>query len=247
MLERVFSKRYLGNSKAFEKNVRRRLVGILRNYHGSPKLEEEDLLTEVGLVRASSEIFVCGSLQIRLKEKTADLAPFSFGVSLGTETIEAMEFLSCNCRRVISVENKAVFRELVRTGLDEKDLLICLGGFAGPVKRRFLSKVYKFLATDVEFYHWGDIDYGGMQIFCHLQHTCIPQLQPLLMDVGTYQSFGQLGEKYEGDYRSKLEALLDQQEFSCFHDVIKSMLKQGCTLEQEAVPVTAYFRQLPAT
>ena len=32
MLERIFSKRYLGNSKIFEQQVRRRLTGILRRY-----------------------------------------------------------------------------------------------------------------------------------------------------------------------------------------------------------------------
>ncbi|ADG81468.1 Wadjet anti-phage system protein JetD domain-containing protein [Thermincola potens] len=237
MLERVFSKRYLGSSKAFEQHVRRRLVGILRTYLGGAGMEEEDLLAEVGLVRAASEVLVCGPLKIRLKDRTADLAPFCYGTGLGTETIEAIEIVDCNCRRVISVENKAVFRDLVRAGTDDQTLLVCLGGFAGPVKRGFLTKLYGFLGNTVEYYHWGDIDYGGMQIFCHLRRACIPGLQPLLMDAATYEAFVHLGEKFEAVYRNRLEGLLKQEDFACFHDVINIMLEHGCTLEQEAVPV----------
>ncbi|GAB4258811.1 Wadjet anti-phage system protein JetD domain-containing protein [Thermincola ferriacetica] len=237
MLERVFSKRYLGSSKAFEQHVRRRLVGILRTYFGGAGMEEEDLLAEVGLVRAASEVLVCGPLKMRLKDRTADLAPFCYGTGLGTETIEAMEIVDCNCRRVISVENKAVFRELVRAGTDDQTLLVCLGGFAGPVKRGFLTKLYGFLGNTVEYYHWGDIDYGGMQIFCHLRRVCIPGLRPLLMDAATYGAFVHLGEKFEVAYRTRLEGLLGQEDFACFHDVINIMLEHGCTLEQEAVPV----------
>lgn len=246
MLERVFSTRFLGSSKAFEQHVRRRLVGILRNYLDGTGMEEEDLLTEVGLVRASSEILVCGPLKMRLKDRTADLAPFCYGAGLGTETIEAMEILDCNCRSVVSVENKAVFRELVRGRTDDKTLLICLGGFAGPVKRGFLTKLYGFLGKAVEYYHWGDIDYGGMQIFCHLRRACIPRLRPLLMDAETYQSFGHLGEKFAAVYRNRLEGLLNQEEFSCFHDVVNIMLELGYTLEQEAVPVARFMETLMA-
>lgn len=237
MLERVFSKRFLGNSKVFEQQVRRRLAGILRVYGGSEELEEGDLLTEVGLVRASSEIFVYGPLSIRLKDKLAEIAPFTYGVGFGTETLEAMEIVECKCNRVISVENKATFRELVRAGMPDTTLLLCLGGFCGPVKRRFLKKMHSFLNETVDYYHWGDIDYGGIQIFHHLRQTCLPGLQPLLMDIATYQSYASLGEEFDEGYRGKLQNLLSKEEFTGFHEVLLAMLRQGYTLEQEAVPV----------
>ena len=77
MLERIFSKHYLGHSKLFEQQVRARLVGILRRYAPLPELDEDDLLLlEAGLVRASGEVLLRGPLQIRVKEKLADIMPF---------------------------------------------------------------------------------------------------------------------------------------------------------------------------
>jgi len=219
-------------------------VGILRQYHGGAEMEEEEILAEVGLVRAASEVLVCGTLRIKLKGRMADLNPFCYGVSLGAETIDEMEIYQCACRRVISVENKAVFRDLVRTGKDDSTLLLCLGGFAGPVKRRFLNKLHGFLGDSVKYYHWGDLDFGGMQIFCHLRRTCLPGLQPLLMDVSTYESFARLAEPFDEQYGEKLRSLLSKEEFTCFHELINVMLKYGCVLEQEAIPVSELGQKL---
>lgn len=236
MLERIFSKRYLGNSKVFEQQVRRRIVGILRRYSQYSGLEEEDLLTEVGLVRAASEVLISGSLQLRLKEKILNLSPFCYGVGLGNETLTQAEIDKCDWNRVISVENKATFRELLRRGIQEDTLLICLGGFAGPIKRKFLTKIWDAGKESVLYYHWGDLDYGGMQIFNHLK-SCWPGLQPLLMNTETYLSYLALGEGYDSQYEEKLKRLLTLDEFNVFHEVLGLMLEKKKTLEQEAVPV----------
>ena len=244
MLERIFSKRYLGNSKIFEQQVRRRLTGILRRYGEEPTLEEEDLLAEVGLVRSSSELLICGPLQLTMQGKLADLTPFAFGIGLGAETLESSKISSCNCSTVVSVENKATFRELTRAGLPAGVLLICLGGFAGPVKRRFMGKLNRFLDGSVPCYHWGDLDYGGILIFQHLRRTCIPGLQPLLMETGIYRDFSHLGEDYDETYRVKLQTLLLDDTLGIFHELLGIMLQEGRTLEQEAVPVTRLWNRI---
>ncbi|MDR3585659.1 MAG: DUF2220 family protein [Desulfosporosinus sp.] len=236
MLERIFSKRYLGNSKLFERHVRHRLTGILHRYHKDSDLEEEALLAEVGLVRATSEVLIAGPVQLYLKGKTLDISPFCYGLGLGNETLSEAEVAPGRWLRIISVENKATFREFLRKGIDEYTLLICLGGFAGPIKRKFLAKLYQTREESVQYYHWGDLDYGGLQIFNHLR-TCWPSLQPMLMDLETYQSFLEFGEPFEDDYGGKLQRLLGREEFVCFHELISAMLKQKETLEQEAVPI----------
>lgn len=238
MLERIFSKHYLGHSKLFEQQVRARLVGILRRYAPLPELDEDDLLLlEAGLVRASGEVLLRGPLQIRVKEKLADIMPFAYGVALGAETLSELEIESCAASRLLSVENKATFRELVRAGLGESVLLICIGGFAGSAKRRLLQKLADHLGQNFAYLHWGDLDYGGLQIFQHLRQTCLPQLRPALMDADTYREFVSSGEPFDDSYRRKLERLREQDGFGEFHDLLDAMLLQGKTLEQEAVPV----------
>ena len=238
MLERIFSKRYLGHSKLFEQQVRTRLVGILRRYATLPDLDEEDLLLlETGLVRATGELLMRGPLQIRVKEKLADITPFAYGVALGSETLSELEIAGCQASRLVSVENKATFRELVRAGLDESVLLVCIGGFAGSAKRRLLQKLAEYLGQSFAYLHWGDLDYGGLQIFQHLRQTCLPQVRPALMDADTYREFVSSGESFDDSYRRKLERLREQDGFGEFHDLLDAMLLQGKTLEQEAAPV----------
>lgn len=246
MLERIFSKRYLGHSKQFEQQVRARLVGILRRYAPLPELDEDDLLLlEAGLVRASGEVLLRGPLQIRIKDKLADITPFAYGVALGAETLSELEIVGWRASRLLSVENKATFRELIRCGLDESVLLLCLGGFAGASKRCLLKKLAAYLGDQIEYLHWGDLDYGGLQIFQHLRQTCLPRLRPLLMDAATYREFAENGESFDDSYRRKLERLCEQDSFSEFHAVLDTMLQQGKTLEQEAVPVQWLVSGLP--
>ncbi|MDA8212562.1 MAG: DUF2220 family protein [Clostridia bacterium] len=238
MLERIFSKRYLGHSKIFEQQVRQRLVGILHRYYlTGTELEEEDLLAEVGLVRATNEVNLYGPIKLELRGELLDLAPFRYGVSLGSETLNEAQVIGVGCRRVLSVENKATFRELIRQGMDGGTLLICLGGFAGPIKRKFLNRLGAFSGDLVEYYHWGDLDYGGLQIFRHLQKNCWPRLQPLRMDEETYVAFVKFGEVFSERQGQKLRGLLEKGDFSCFHGVLKAMVEYGRTLEQEAVDV----------
>ena len=238
MLERIFSKHYLGHSKLFEKQVRARLVGILRRNAPLPELDEADLLLlETGLVRASGEVLLRGPLQIRIKDKLADITPFAYGVALGADTLSELEIVGCRASRLLSVENKATFRELIRCGLDESVLLLCLGGFAGASKRCLLKKLAAYLGDQIEYLHWGDLDYGGLQIFQHLRQTSLPQLRPALMDADTYDEYAANGEAYDAAYRQKLQSLQGNENFSEFHAVLDTMLRQGKTLEQEAVPV----------
>ena len=238
MLERIFSKHYLGHSKLFEQQVRARLVGILRRYAPLPELDEDDLLLlEAGLVRASGEVLLRGPLTLRLKGRGADVSSFVYGVALGPETLSELEIESCAASRLLSVENKATFRELIRCGLDESVLLLCLGGFAGSSKRRLLKKLAAYLGEQVSYGHWGDLDYGGLQIFQHLRQTCLPQLRPALMDADTYDEYAANGESFDAAYRQKLQGLRDNEKFSEFHELLDAMLQQGKALEQEAVPV----------
>ena len=191
------------------------------------------MLTEAGLVRSSSELLICGPVKINLQGKLADLTPFAFGIGIGAETSESLEIASCDCSTVVSVENKATFRELTRAGLPAGVLLICLGGFAGPVKRRFMGKLNRFLDGSVPCYHWGDLDYGGILIF-----------QPLLMETGIYREFSHLSEEYDETYRIKLQSLLMDDTSAIFHELLGIMLKEGRTLEQEAVLVTRLWNRI---
>jgi len=238
-LERVFSKRYLGNSKLFETKVRSRLCTILRDYCFSGEgLEDEDLLQEAGIIKNAEELLFFGPLTIKLSGKTIDFTPFCFGASMNTETIKNFTVESLNVNRVITIENKANYIEFIKREKNDDTIVIYLGGFYSPVKRIFLKKIYdhvKNMGMKVQFIHWGDIDLGGFNIYMQLKSKLIKELVPLYMDVDTLRKYADNGDKFDLSYGKKLKKLLENKEYEVFHEVIREMLKLSIKLEQEAL------------
>ena len=65
-MERVFSLRCLGNSKAFEKRHRSRLLHVLRKYLSldTEEMHEEELLRQAGLEKYPEWFSLCGAVQL---------------------------------------------------------------------------------------------------------------------------------------------------------------------------------------
>lgn len=239
MLERVFSKRYLGGSKLFESKVRSRLCTILRGFYpGSDGLEDEETLQQIGLTKTVEDLLFQGPLKIKLFDHIIDFSPFFFGASMNTGMIRNFDITELNVNRVITIENKANYIEFTKKHNLDNTLAIYLGGFYSPVKRIFLKKVYDFIkikGDKVTYLHWGDIDLGGFNIFMQLKSKLIDELIPLYMDLETLRRYMDYGEKFDNEYGKKLEKLMENNEFLIFHELIKEMLNLGIKLEQEAL------------
>lgn len=240
MLERVFSRKYLGGSKELERKIRSRLVTVIKEFFPLDKdLEDEEVLENVGLIKTSEDLLFRGPLGIDLLQEKIDFAPFIFGASMNTETIKRFEVRTLNVDRVITIENKASYLAYIKNHNGEKELAVYLGGFYSPVKKIFLEKVRDFIRTkglETEFYHWGDLDLGGFNIFLQVQKL-IPQVQPFLMDVETLSKFAGYGDQIDDDYGKKLAALLEKPEYRIFYETVKEMLRLGIKLEQEAIEI----------
>ncbi|NPV52976.1 MAG: hypothetical protein HPY71_05580 [Firmicutes bacterium] len=86
-----------------------------------------------------------------------------------------------------------------------------------------------------DFYHWGDIDYGGFSIFVHLRKSLGIEIKPYMMDLDTLIRYEKFAKPLPRGYAARLHRLLDNPEFECFHPVIEYMLEKGIRLEQEAL------------
>jgi len=68
-LERAFSLRCFGDSKRFEKAVKARVVGIVRRFcvdDPDGELSDEDVLRQVGIIKAPEIVDFCGSVTVTL-------------------------------------------------------------------------------------------------------------------------------------------------------------------------------------
>lgn len=238
--ERIFSCRYLKNSKSFMK-VRSRIISIAVKYLNlSPELDDESILQELGILKNIEDVSFCGSMIVKFSDFLIDFSPFKYGVAINSKMIEEMEIVSLSVQYIITFENKTNYLNFAQNKVRPfpNALGIFLAGFHSPKKRLFLDKLKeKVLETNqtIQFYHWGDIDLGGMRIFNHLKKSVLPTLKPYQMDIESLMRSLDYAESMEEKYAKELESLLLDSEYFVFHDLINTMLKYNVKLEQETL------------
>lgn len=239
-LERVFSQKCFGDSKFFEKTVKKKVAGIIRKYlgHDSPDMEyltDDEVLCSVGIVKAPELFDFCGNLTVNVRNQTFDFSPFIYGVTINSKTAAEMEIIDLvSVKRILFIENKANYLDYLNNKKKPDELIVYHGGFYSPVKGNFFRKLYQAgVNAGVEFYHWSDIDLGGFNIFVRLRENIIPQLRPYLMDEEAFTLKVHRGMSFDGRYALLLEELLKKPEYKIFHPVIKLMLQNRLRIEQE--------------
>ena len=237
VLERVFSKRLLKDSKYFENHLRAKTASILSQFKLKTKdLTTDQVLQEAGLFRSSDELLFTGPLVLGVSGQIIDFTPFKYGAAIGARTVKELHIADLKADTVITIENKASYREYC-SQMNGTTLAIYLGGFPGPMRKLFLSKLDEHTQNKrpkVNFLHWGDIDLGGFRIFRSLKDV-VPKLQAYLMDTGTLLENRSQCQPLSKGYVMLLEGLLEDDRYAEFRDVINVMLAENIRLEQESI------------
>lgn len=240
-LERVFSIRCFGDSKYFERNVKKRIVSIVAKYFipdskGIESCSDDEILAHTGIVKSAEQIEFCGEVIGLLYDRPIDFSVFKYGSCINSQAAKDIEITALkSVKRVLFIENKANYSDYITKRRSEEELVVFHGGFYSPVKGLFLRKLYETGKRDkLEFYHWGDIDLGGFRIFSRLKSEIISELKPLKMDREAFLSKKEYWMRFDEKYGAALEEMLGKHEFLEFHDVIEIMLKEKARLEQEA-------------
>lgn len=232
--ERVFSARVLRDSKKFKKEYRNQICTILKNY--SPYYEEEmsdDELFDMHNIHSYAQTLEWkGALQYKIDGKfLVYTSPCRYGTVINSQTMEhSVPVRIPQCKKVMTIENKANYMDMP---YEDDTLYIFCHGFFTPKEVRFLKNILAVVDDECEFYHWGDMDYGGINIFQFVKREIFPKLQPYKMDVESFQkalaSGG--GVKLEESTRKKLEKK-DAGELTALKDII---LQTGLIIEQEVL------------
>lgn len=221
-------------SKVFETFCQSTIIAMARQHH--PFVEEDmdntQVLSQIFIEEYAQELAVKGPLVIEIDGREIDLASFSYGTVLNSQTLKnGHPSLRQNIRRIITVENKANYEAMpYETGT----LIIFCHGYFTPRERVFLQELYRNLKrqTDnppMEYYHTGDLDYGGICIFRYIRSQIFPELKPLYMDVAQYEAYAGKSEELAPETLEKLKAL----EEPLLQPLIKRLLKEGRGIEQE--------------
>ncbi|BBF43927.1 hypothetical protein lbkm_2615 [Lachnospiraceae bacterium KM106-2] len=242
MLERVFSVKCYGDSKYFEKNIRGKVISIIKEIYRDEidsDIKDDEVLNMCGIVKYPEVMEFRGNLKVVLLDKSiANYNTQVFGAYINSKEIENAKGVKLgSINKILFIENKANYISYIFSNNNPNELIIYHGGFYSPMKRRWFELIYKAAKQkNIQFYHWSDIDYGGFKLFHRLKTNIIEELKPLYMDKVTLENNINSAKTISSQkYCSKLRELLNDESFQEFHEVISYMLKYGVKLEQEVL------------
>jgi hypothetical protein len=242
-LERKFSVRLFGDSKRFE-DLRGAVIRTLRRHDPESAFFGDDdgaLLRAYRLERAPEYVPIAGPMIMQSDHQTLDLTPFVAGVAIPATTLNQVTTHRCDGSAVVTVENSTSFSEFV-TAKPASILAIYTGGFASPALVGTLRKI-RAGRPELPFFHWGDLDVGGLRILAHLRKS-LGEVEPLAMNdsvcnlyLGRSQPLN--ANEREGLTQPRAESLL----IDCV-ELIDYLLKTDRKLEQEAVEASLCVKTL---
>ncbi|KYH30958.1 hypothetical protein MOMUL_27420 [Moorella mulderi DSM 14980] len=254
--ERVFSQRVLGDSKAFEQRVKKRLLAILKSYSPEEYETDAEYLDSVGLTDNPKMVLVAGPFTFRVGGTAVDVGELPGGVGLAAHTVRVMEITAVTAPWVLLVENLTSYYQVVQ-GVSElavpsreregdrdlaipAGLVVYTGGFPHRGVQLFLRRLQDYRESPgttarPPVYHWGDLDYGGIRICEYIHRNLIPDLQPYLMDVTTYTRYLPAGIPFGDEYAARLRHLAEDPAYAPWHPLLQAMLEHRKWVEQESM------------
>ena len=152
-----------------------------------------------------------------------------YGTVINAQTLEHARPTSLkSIKKIIVIENKANYESME---YDPNVLYIFCHGYFSPKEVSFLRALMNVAPSQVQCYHWGDMDYGGIQIFLYNRKNIFPALMPWKMDASSYEAALEKGNgiALSEEKRKKLE-LLDA---GCLETLKGCILEHGLEIEQE--------------
>ncbi len=226
--ERVFSSNLLGDSKAFAFH-KTKIARLIRDYSEMGFEEDDDPVAAYGVIQNRTYAFIKGKLSVRIGSVAINLAQFGHELALSDEMIAELQVTNVSAEKLFTVENLTSFNGF----LDRDAVVIYLGGFHNAVRRRLIQKIQS-AKPDMQFFHYGDIDAGGLYILNHLREKTGTHFLPYMMDKATLEKYFDKRKRLTQSDKERLAKMKIDPRFEEFADTIEYMLAHDAKLEQEA-------------
>ncbi|GAB3444435.1 Wadjet anti-phage system protein JetD domain-containing protein [Insolitispirillum peregrinum] len=173
---RTFSRRACGDSKAVEA-LRGPVIAAWRQREELPA-DPDEALTAIGLEKFPHPVLVQGCFDHPVIGTVQAVPYLGFPLDMITSGLRALPPPAY----VLTIENFASFNRYVRE-IEDQGLIIYTNGFPSRTTRALLARLDETLPATCPFYHWGDVDQGGLRILQTLQRsikrTLLPHAMPL--------------------------------------------------------------------
>lgn len=192
-----------------------------------------EILAEYGIYHTPNYVHLKGDISLSIYGTVYHIGDLKQGIGISGEDLPACTFDDMSAiKRVITIENLTTFFRWK----EPESLIVYLGGYHNSVRRSLLKTIHETL-PDAKYYHFGDIDAGGFEIYSDLcRKTGIP-FEMYRMDLDTLKTYQKYGKELTGNDRKRLERVLesDAGKEEAFDELIRYMLANNVKLEQECV------------
>jgi len=234
---RTFSAKTLGDSKAMER-IRDRFARVWNEKFNSG-LDSKELYESLGLTKFPPALFLKGPLEVRIGDCWLDIAKFPPYLGVVPDSIDEIR-LTNSPDYVLTVENLASFNRHCRE-INDNGITIFSSGFLGTATTAFLKRLDAKAELSLSFFHWGDIDEGGLRISRYIQSLLGRKLNLHLM---TDELLKMHGKQIERISKKQLAVIQTQTSNPQIENLVTNFLSKtpGIVLEQENIdpvsPVT---------
>lgn len=230
-----FSSRVFNNSKLFKEKYQKKVVTVLGQYSplSAEGMSDDDILRMHGIKTYSQTLEWKGPLVYRIDpwNQLIDSSVNCLGTVINAQTLENAEPVDLSgIHRILLIENKANYESMPYRA---DTLYIFCHGFFSPKELRFLGSLEYLAEEGTEFFHWGDMDLGGIRIFLYNQKKLFPELKPWKMDKEAYEYALAKGAgiplvKEKKEKLGKMDA-------GCLEELKNCILEHGMIIEQESL------------
>ena len=221
-----------GDSKYLEENMLSLICRTLRDFRNQPCEEgelEDGILEAYHIIREKRRICLKGNVEVTMAGRTLDAGACSDGIEFFAWDLEQIGRILVKAGSFMTVENYTSWMRMKK----KDTVFFYLGGYADRVQRTFLKMVFRD-NPQLTYFHFGDMDAGGLYIHEHLcRVTGIPfQMYRMSEQELTDPRFAACLHPLTQTDRIRLESLEKQ---DAYRELAAYMLQQNVKLEQEII------------
>ncbi len=241
--KRQFSSMVLHDSKKFEDIYQGKVIQVLCYYSErvSVEMEPDEVLSEFKLLSYSQVLECKGNFRYELKVpygchesdeiEMIETGCFKYGHMLNAQTLIKSQVVDASqIRKVMTIENKANYEDMA---YEEHCLYIYTHGFFSFKERAFLDSLNKVLSSEVEFYHWSDMDYGGIRIFQFVKNKVFVGRTVKPWKMGREEYLQSLEEGNGREIDLNMREKIERVQVVELEELKKCILEYGKVFEQE--------------
>lgn len=228
---RNFSSNIHMTSKGFEGTMMRHVCAIMSPYQFADKVEPDEILKELHILRNPASVWVRGHGRILFQNgDVLTLSAYTTPFGMSQSFVESIKAVETNA--LLTIENLTTFNDYAPLG---GELVVFTSGYANSLVVLFLQIVHRDCQLKYTR-HFGDIDAYGFDILRNLSNRVGRRFASYHMDAETYLKNEELAIPMTVSNKRLFPKLMADQFFNDREKLVFSLLmEQEKTLEQEGV------------